>query len=214
LHPPSRARIARRGAITISRIKTESNGQLDELVEWISWRPEADCLTIPQPHPPQMNRPTIARGLLITWLVTAAWDFVCASALTVLAYKGTFGGLWRGVASTAFGQHMLTAGTSGVFAGLGAHLSIAFVWSAIFVSALAASAGLRRIVNQPMGALAVACLYGPIIWLVMSLGIIPLLTGRPPSFSYRWWVQVFAHVPFVTLPLVFTARRTLGLAKR
>jgi hypothetical protein len=160
------------------------------------------------------DRPAIARALLSTWLVTAAWDFLCASALTVFAYKGTFGGLWRGVASTAFGQQMLTAGTRGILAGIGAHLSIAFVWSAIFVTALAVSARLRRTVASPGGALAVACVYGPIIWLVMSLGLLPLLTGRAPSFSYRWWVQVFAHIPFVALPLVFTARRALGLAKR
>jgi hypothetical protein len=39
--------------------------------------------------------------------------------------------------------------------------------------------------------------------------VIPLATGRPPRFGFRWWVQVVAHVPFVTLPLVFTARRSL-----
>jgi hypothetical protein len=161
-----------------------------------------------------MNRPTVARALLITWLVTAAWDFLCASALSVFAYKGTFGGLWRGVASTAFGQYMLTAGNVGILAGLGAHLSIAFTWSAIFVGVLVLSSGLRRMVESPGGALAVACVYGPIIWLVMSFGVIALLTGRSPTYSYRWWVQVFAHIPFVSLPLVFTARRTLGLAKR
>jgi hypothetical protein len=159
------------------------------------------------------DRPTIARALVITWLVTAVWDFACASALSILAYKGTFAGLWRGVASTAFGQHMLTAGTRAVLAGIGAHLSIAFTWSALFVSALAISAGLRRIVASPMGALAVACVYGPIIWLVMSMGLIPILTGRAPTFAFRWWVQVFAHIPFVTLPLVFTARRTLRLGE-
>jgi hypothetical protein len=160
------------------------------------------------------DRPTIARTLLTTWLVTAAWDFLCASALSVFAYKGTFGGLWRGVASTAFGQHALTAGTPGILAGIGAHLAIAFTWSAIFIAALVVSAGLRRMVASPGRALIVACAYGPIIWLVMSLALIPFLTGRSPAFSYRWWVQVFAHIPFVTLPLVFTARRTLGLAKR
>jgi hypothetical protein len=159
--------------------------------------------------PPTPDRPTIARALLITWLVTGAWDFLCASALSVLGYHGTFAGLWRGVAATAFGQRMLTAGTAGVLAGIGAHLSIAFTWSAIFIAVLAASAGLRRIVARPAGAVAVACVYGPIIWLVMSLGLIPFLTGRSPSFTPRWWVQVFAHIPFVTLPLVWTARRTL-----
>ena len=161
-----------------------------------------------------MDRPRIAKALLITWLVTAAWDFICASALSVFAYKGTIGGLWRGVASTAFGQHMLTAGGRGILAGIGAHLSIAFTWSAIFIAALVISAGLRRIVSTPGGAFAVACVYGPVIWLVMSLALIPFLTGRAPTFGFRWWVQVFAHIPFVTLPLVFTARRALGLAKR
>jgi hypothetical protein len=46
----------------------------------------------------------------------------------------------------------------------------------------------------------------------MSIAVIPLATGRPAVFGFRWWVQVVAHVPFVSLPLVFTARRALGLA--
>jgi hypothetical protein len=45
----------------------------------------------------------------------------------------------------------------------------------------------------------------------MSFVVIHLATGKPPALTFRWWVQVFAHVPFVTLPLVFTARRMLGL---
>jgi len=55
----------------------------------------------------------------------------------------------------------------------------------------------------------VAVIYGPLIWLVMSLLIIPLATGRPPRFGLRWWVQIMAHVPFVTIPLVFMTRRVL-----
>jgi hypothetical protein len=43
----------------------------------------------------------------------------------------------------------------------------------------------------------------------MSLMVIPLATGRPPRFGLRWWVQVVAHVPFVSVPLVFTARRVV-----
>jgi hypothetical protein len=92
-------------------------------------------------------RHTLVSALLITWLAVAAWDFVCASALSVLAYGTPFSRLWQGVAAT-----------------------------------------------------------------VLSLVVIPLATGSPPRFGLRWWVQVFAHVPFVTLPLVFTARHTLGLS--
>ena len=159
-------------------------------------------------------RERIGRAVLITWLVTAAWDFACASALAVFAYKGTFARLWQGVASTAFGPSMLERGTQGVLAGLGLHLSVAFTWSLIFVLALAASARLRRAVARPWGAFAVACAYGPMIWLAMSLVVIHLATGRMPTFGFRWWVQLFAHVPFVTLPLVFTARRAMGLEVR
>jgi hypothetical protein len=155
---------------------------------------------------------SVATALLLTWLVTAAWDFVCATLLSVLAYGSTFSRLWQGVASTVLGPPALTMGARGVAVGVVLHLLVALTWSALFVLAVAASPALRRAIAPPSGAIAVATVYGPVIWLVMSLAVIPLATGRPPAFGFRWWVQVFAHVPFVTLPLVFTARRALGLA--
>lgn len=149
------------------------------------------------------------RAVLVTWLVTAVWDFICASALSVFAYHATFSRFWQGVAAVALGPRALQMGGWGVMAGLALHLLVAFIWSALFVLALASSEQLRRVVERPAGACVVACVYGPVIWLVMSLAVIPLATGRPPTFAFRWWVQIFAHVPFVTLPLVFTARRAL-----
>lgn len=163
---------------------------------------------LPLPHSNSDQR--IVRGVLVTWLVTAAWDFICASALSVLAYHSTFSRLWQGVAATAFGPRVLQMSGAGIGAGLAVHLLVALVWSSLFVAALASSERLRRVVDRPFGAVVVACIYGPVIWLVMSLAVIPLATGRPPTFAFRWWVQIFAHVPFVTLPLVFTARRALG----
>jgi hypothetical protein len=155
------------------------------------------------------DRPTVARAMLITWLVTATWDFFCASGLSVFVYESTFARLWRGVAAVAYGPQMINAGPRGVLLGLAAHLAVAFTWSALFVGALKVSARLRHAIAGRGGAIVVACLYGPIIWLTMSLGVIPALTGRQPSFNDRWWIQVFAHIPFVTLPLVWTARRVM-----
>lgn len=171
-------------------------------------------MTAPPAPPGRTVRPgrrALARALLLTWLVTAAWDLLCASALSGLAYRSTFARLWQGVAATVLGPAALRMGAGGVAAGLALHLAVALAWSALFVLALAASPPLRRVVARPGGALAVACAYGPAIWLVMSLAVIPLASGRPPTFGFRWRVQLFAHVPFVTLPLVFTARRALGL---
>lgn len=156
------------------------------------------------------SRPSFARALLPVWLVTAGWDFVCASALGLFAYHTPPARLWRGVAATALGPRALEAGTSGIAAGIAVHLGVALTWSAVFVAAALAWPTLRRAISTPRGALAVAAAYGPMIWLVMSLVVIPLATGRPPRFGVRWWVQVVAHVPFVTIPLVFTARAVLG----
>ena len=163
------------------------------------------------PLPLSTSRHPVARAVLVTWLVTAAWDLICASALSVFAYHSTFSRLWQGVAATALGARALEMGSWGVATGLALHFLVALTWSTLFVLALARSEGLRRVVARPGDAFVVSCIYGPVIWLVMSLAIIPLATGRPPTFAFRWWVQIFAHVPFVTLPLVFTARRALGV---
>ena len=149
--------------------------------------------------------------MIATWLVTAAWDFVCASALSVVAYHSTFSRLWQSVASAAVGSRAFEMGARGVAVGLALHLLVALTWSALFVLAVSRVRLLQRTLAPPSGALAIAVVYGPVIWLVMSFVVIQLATGKPPALTFRWWVQVFAHVPFVTLPLVFTARRMLGL---
>ena len=148
--------------------------------------------------------------MIPVWLVTAAWDFLCATALTVLAYHGTFAHLWQGVASTVIGPTAIDGGVMPIAVGIALHLAVAFTWSAMFVASSLLSAALRRAIATPAGALGVAVVYGPIIWLVMSLVVIPLATGHLPRTGFRWWVQIFAHPPFVTIPMVFMTRRVLG----
>jgi len=61
---------------------------------------------------------------------------------------------------------------------------------------------LRGLLNSPYGTLKVASLYGPFIWLVMSLAVIPALLHRPPAINIRWLVQLIGHFPFVGIPIV------------
>jgi hypothetical protein len=35
----------------------------------------------------------------------------------------------------------------------------------------------------------------------------PMLTHRPPTITYRWWVQFFGHMVFVALPMIWAATR-------
>jgi hypothetical protein len=142
--------------------------------------------------------------LVPVWLVLAVVDGLCASALSIFGYGTTATRLWQGVASTVIGPSAFEIGWRGVAVGLLLHAGVALAWSAVFVALVMLSARVRRLIATPGGALAAAALYGPAIWLVMSLVVIPLLTGRPPSFNLRWWVQVLAHVPFVAVPIVAT----------
>lgn len=155
-------------------------------------------------------RASFVRVLLPVWLVTAVWDAVCATALSVFAYGSTPSAVWQGVAATVLGPTARQGGAATVAAGLALHVTVALTWSAFFIAAARTSAALRQAIRRRAGALAVAAVYGPAIWLVMSLIVIPLATGRPPQFAFRWWVQVGAHIPFVAIPLVFTARWALG----
>lgn len=159
-------------------------------------------------------RTSLIGAVLPVWLVTAVWDAICATALSVFAYGATAAGVWQGVASTLLGPSALEGGAATTVAGLGLHAAVALTWSALFVGAVRLWPRLGRAIATRGGALAVAAAYGPVIWLVMSLAVIPLATGRPPRFGFRWWVQVFAHLPFVTLPLVFTTRHVIGAARR
>ena len=155
------------------------------------------------------SRISFVRAVLPVWLVTAAWDFVCATALSAFAYGSTAAALWRGVATTALGPSAVPGGAAGVAAGIAVHFAVALTWASLFVAVARNWCALRDAIRTPRGALAVAAVYGPAIWLVMSLVVIPLATGRPPRFGPRWWIQVGAHIPFVSLPLVFTARRVM-----
>ena len=144
--------------------------------------------------------------LLRTWLLIGVVDFLFATCLSVFAYGGTFARLWQGVASVPLGAEAMKGGTRTVAIGILLHFAVAFVWSAFFLFVALRAAFVRRLLDSPFGVLKVAALYGPLIWVVMSFLVIQGFTGRPPTVNFRWWVQFFAHIPFVALPLVWAGR--------
>jgi hypothetical protein len=142
--------------------------------------------------------------LVPAWLITAATDGVFASALSVFAYHSTVARLWQGVAATLLGPAALQGGMRTALIGVLMHIGVALWWSTVFLGLYMAWPRLRRIVSTGGGTVGVAAVYGPLIWLAMSWVVIPQLTGRPPSITVRWWVQLFGHIPFVALPIVAT----------
>jgi hypothetical protein len=140
--------------------------------------------------------------LLRAGLLTAVTDGLFSSVLAAFFYGSTVTRLWQGVASVLLGAAAFEGGGKTAAIGVLMHVGVAFGWSAVFLLLVLSSSWLRDILAEPYGVVAVAAVYGPLIWLVMSLAVIPLLTHRPPTINIRWWVQLVGHVPFVALPIV------------
>jgi hypothetical protein len=147
------------------------------------------------------NRDLMLR-LVRTGLLTGVIDGLFSSVLTVAAYGSTVSRLFQGVASVLVGPEALTGGTPAAALGLLMHFGVAFFWSAVFLFIVLRWRGVRGLLAAPYGVIQVGALYGPVIWLVMSLLVIPALVHRPPAMGARWWVQLIGHIPFVGWPIV------------
>jgi len=145
--------------------------------------------------------------LLRAWLLTAICDGLFSSVLSVAAYHSTVERLFQGVASTLLGKAALDGGPRTALIGVLMHFGVAFGWSTVFFLLVLRSSRIRKVLASPNGVIKVASLYGPFVWLVMSLAVIPLLLHRPPSITIRWWVQLIGHIPFVGLPIVSSIAR-------
>ncbi|MHB1312228.1 MAG: hypothetical protein ACYC3L_09445 [Gemmatimonadaceae bacterium] len=160
--------------------------------------------TAPAPAAPEASR--VGDVLLRAWLTLGVVDALWACVLS-LAYGRSIIQVWQVVASVAFGPAMTEGGLLSAGIGLAMHFVTAFIWAALFLAAYLRWAPLRRALATPAGIAGVSAVYGPLVWIVMSVGVIPLLTGVPAVLSLRWAIQLCGHVFFVGLPVVWSVER-------
>jgi len=146
--------------------------------------------------------------LIRAGLVTGVTDGLFSSVLAALFYGSTVTRLFQGVASVLIGAAALDGGTRTAALGVLMHFGVAFGWSAVFLLIVLGSSWIRGAIESPIGVIAVAAFYGPLIWIAMSMAIVPMFTHRPPTINFRWWVQLVGHFPFVGLPIVAMIART------
>jgi hypothetical protein len=158
-----------------------------------------------QPAGPD-SRATLSR-IVRAGLLTGVIDGLFSSVLSVAFYHSTVTRLFQGVASTLLGPAAFDGGLKTAALGVLMHFGVALGWSAVFLVLLDRSSWIRGLLGSQHGVLKVASLYGPFIWLVMSLVVIPLLLHRPPAITGRWWVQLIGHIPFVACPIVWAVGR-------
>lgn len=153
------------------------------------------------------NGPSAVSRLLRAGLATGVTDGLFSSVLNVVFYHSTVARLFQGVASVLLGRQALDGGNATAAIGLLMHFGVAFGWAAVFLVLVRRSSWIRRLVSSPYGAVKVASVYGPLIWMVMSFAVIPSLLHRPPVINLRWWVQLIGHVPFVGFPIAASIGR-------
>ena len=144
--------------------------------------------------------------LLAAGILTAIVDGLFSSILSAVFYGSTVQRLFQGVAATLLGPDALRGGSRTALIGVLMHVGVAFGWSAVFLVAFSSWPWLRQATMTTSGLAGVAAVYGPLIWLLMSLVVIPALTHRATPIGFRWWVQLFGHIPFVGLPIVASIR--------
>lgn len=152
-----------------------------------------------------MQRPAWSR-LIVAGVATAVADGLFASVLSRFFYGSTVTRLWQNVASVLLGKSAFEGGMRTALIGLAMHVAVAFFWSAVFLLLFTYWRWIRD------AGLKIAVIYGPFVWLVMSLVVIPLLMKRPPNITVRWWVQLIGHIFFVGLPIVASIRREKAMA--
>lgn len=132
----------------------------------------------------QPDRSSLSR-LLQAGLLTGITDGLFSSVLSVAFYDSTVTRLFQSVASVLLGKEAFDGGTRTALIGVLMHFGVAFAWSAVFLFLVLRWAWIRRVLSSPYGVIKVAALYGPFIYLVMSLVVIPLLlhTARRRSTS-------------------------------
>jgi uncharacterized membrane protein YczE len=138
---------------------------------------------------------------LLAGLLTGVTDGLFASVQS-LFNDSTPTHVFQGVASTLLGPSAFDGGARTAAIGVLMHFGVALGWSTVFLILYERWPRLRELVRSPLGPLKVAAVYGPFIWLVMSLVVIPLLVHHPTQLTPRWWVQLIGHIVFVGLPIV------------
>jgi hypothetical protein len=142
------------------------------------------------------------RRLLRAGVLVSILDGLFATSFGVFVRGVTPTHMWQGVASVPLGKGAIDGGAGMVLAGLALHVFVAFTWSALLLLTVQRSHRLRAIIDSPYGALKVAAVLGPMIWLVMSLVVIPTMTHRMPAFTPAYFEMLVGHIVFVGLPMV------------
>jgi hypothetical protein len=138
-------------------------------------------------------------------LLVAILDGILASMIYVVVLQViTVPQLFQSIAHAVLGKAAFEGGMSTAAVGLAMHYGVALTWSLVYWLAWRRWPTLRRF-RARYGAVAMALLYGPMVWVIMDLVVMPFTRNRVNSpLAGMFWVMLAGHVLSVGLPIAVT----------
>jgi hypothetical protein len=153
------------------------------------------------------SAPNAALLVAASTLAVAVLDGLFAIVLYVVPGNTTIEKLFQGISSALIGRAAYGGGAASFALGIALHFAVALVWSVSFLLALRGTKLVPRMLAWRYGALDVAVWYGPLIYVAMSMAVIPLFTHRVPPITMNWVIVLLGHIPFVGLPIAMIVGR-------
>ncbi len=146
--------------------------------------------------------------ILAAGALTGALDGLFAIALSVWWRKrATVEQVFQGIAGGLIGPSARDGGIATAALGLSLHFLIATIWASIFMLIVLRVRAVARLLETTRGTLAVAMIFGPMVWLAMDFLVIPLSRARQtPPTSSGFWILLVGHAFVVGLPIAWMAR--------
>ena len=158
-----------------------------------------------------MSLQVSTRQAIVTgWLLCGVLYITAACVQAWVQASRTPWQVLKGVASALWGRAAMDAGAGMAAIGLAMHFTVALTWTLVFFGL---SRRLTFLRTAPV--LVVGPLYGAIVFCAMNYGTLPLLSWLRSFYlgtAPRWpgsmsWPQLWIHMAFVGLPIVWGIRR-------
>ena len=153
----------------------------------------------------------LLRTIVLAGVTVGVLDMLFATVTYVTVMGATtFEKLWQGVGAALIGREAALAGGAATMAfGLCVHFGVAHLWSTVFAVAYDRIAALRRSVHV-IGTVLTSVWYGPFIWAMMQLVLVPMTRNTVRAFiTPISGVMALGHIVFIALPIVAITRRGL-----
>jgi hypothetical protein len=144
-----------------------------------------------------------AGRILLAGMVVAALDFLYITVLWVLIkHAVTVEQLAQVIATGLLGKAAYEGGVGTAALGVALHLMVALTWTTIFFVLSRQIPAVSHLIETTAGRVKAGLLFGPVIWLVMDLVVLPLSRARPtPVSSPHFYINLLQHAVMIGVPM-------------